>query len=155
MFKKLSLLTAGLLLSVSVFANDLQDLIKKEKNGDIESQIELVDYYRHNQDNVNYLHWLEKVAYQGNKIAQYNLGQAYRVGDIVKQDYAQAIEWYLKSANQNYSESQFVLGSMYEHALGVERDYQKAMEWYLRASDNYHQEAMYNIGVMYDMGMGG
>ena len=44
--------------------------------------------------------WYRKAAEQGNAIAQYNLGQNYRLGRGVSVDLTQAKYWYEKAAEQ-------------------------------------------------------
>lgn len=80
MFKKLSLLTAGFLLSVLVFANDVQDLIQKAENGDIQAQLDLADYYQGKKDYTNMFYWTQKLANQDNAKSQYMLALMYDYG---------------------------------------------------------------------------
>lgn len=140
MIKKLSLLTAGLALSVSVFANDVQDWIQRANNGDIQAQTYLADYYRGKQDYAKAFEWYTKSANQGNAAAQNNLGVMYRNGHGVRQDYAKAVEWYTKSANQGQTAAQNNLGVMYGNGQGVRQNYRTAKEWFGKACDNGNQD---------------
>ena len=52
------------------------------------------------------------LAEAGDSVAQYNLGQMYRTGDGVIEDYAEALNWYRLAAEQGCAKSQTNLGSM-------------------------------------------
>lgn len=152
MFKKLSLLTAGLLLSVSVFANDVQDLIQKANNGDIQAQLDLADYYQGEKDYTNMFYWTQKLANQGDAVAQFNLGMMYYNGEGVHQDYAKAVEWYTKSANQGDAKAQNNLGGMYVKGQGVRQNYRTAKEWFGKACDNGNQKGCNNYRILNEQG---
>lgn len=99
MFKKVSLLTAGLLLSVSAFALDVKATTQKANMGDVQAQAELADYYKKRQDYDNEFYWTQKLANQGNAQAQYNLGIMYENGQGVRQNYRTAKEWFGKACD--------------------------------------------------------
>ncbi|MBS4943952.1 MAG: sel1 repeat family protein [Neisseria mucosa] len=80
-----------------------------------------------------------QAAEQGNAKAQYNLGQMYRNGQGVRQDYAQAEQWYRKAAEQGIAQAQYNLGVMYANGLGVRQNYKIAKEWFGKACDNGFQ----------------
>jgi TPR repeat protein len=61
--------------------------------------------------------------------SQFNLGNAFRKGNFVKQDYTKAAFWYEKSAKAGYSFSQNEYGLLFAQGLGVEQDYYKAYAW--------------------------
>jgi uncharacterized protein len=62
--------------------------------------------------------WLP-LAEQGHAAAQYNLGQMYRNGNGVAQDYAEAVRWYRLAAEQGYANAQNNIGVMYDNGNGV------------------------------------
>ncbi|KAG0275213.1 hypothetical protein BGZ96_003878, partial [Linnemannia gamsii] len=115
----------------------------------------------------------------GDNKARVALGDMYRDGRGVRQDYEAAMDWYRKSADQRYAEAQCRVGLLYHNGQGVRRtydialdwyrkaadqgyahgwhlkhDYSLAMEWYLKASDQGLAEAQYNIGYLYHQGFG-
>ena len=51
-------------------------------------------------------------AQEGNAIAQFQLGNCYRLGDGVARDDVQAVTWYLKAAEQNIVEAHDIADSM-------------------------------------------
>ncbi|KAG0296705.1 hypothetical protein BGZ96_008750 [Linnemannia gamsii] len=93
-------------------------------------------------------------AHQGDKVAQAALGDMYKEGHGVYQDYLTAMDWYLKAANQGHSDAQYKIGAMYSTGLGVSQDYSQAMAWFLKAADQGHAGAQYNVGLHYDVGRG-
>ena len=69
-------------------------------------------YISYSQTTDDYIKY-KKAADQGDAEAQYNLGDAYRLGAGVPEDYEQAVYWYRKAADQGDAEAQFILGVMY------------------------------------------
>ena len=61
------------------------------------------------------------------------MGDCYRLGDGVEQDY---------SAEQGDPEAQFNLGSMCEKGLGVERNLELAIDWYRKSAEQNFEEAV-------------
>jgi TPR repeat protein len=51
------------------------------------------------------LRLIRPLAEQGGAKAQYNLGQMYRDGQGVPQDYAEAVKWYRLAAEQGYADA--------------------------------------------------
>ena len=94
-------------------------------------------------------HWFEKVATQGDAIAQHNLGVMYSTGEGVLKDYKKAFYWHQKSATQGNAIAQYNLGVMYSTGKGVVKDHKKALYWYQKAADQECTDAQYNLGVMY------
>ena len=85
---------------------------------------------------------------------QFNLGNKYRSGQGVLQDYKQAVYWYQKAAEQGFADAQFNLGLMYDKGLGVLQDYKQAAYWYQKTAEQGDAEAQNNLGGMYDKGQG-
>ncbi len=56
---------------------------------------------------------LRSTAERGDVLAQYNLGEMYRLGQGVPQDDSEAARWYRLAAEQGYALAQFNLGLMY------------------------------------------
>ena len=93
-------------------------------------------------------------AATGDALAQVNLGNMYRTGEGVPQDYAEAMRWYRLAADQGHAAAQTNLGVMYGTGEGVPQDYAEAMRWYRLAADQGHAAAQFNLGVMYTDGNG-
>ena len=96
----------------------------------------------------------QRLANQGDVIAQFNLGNAYYQGEGVRQDYAQARQWYQKSANQGDVIAQYNLGVMYDKGKGVRQDYAKSFEWYQKSANQGDASAQFNLGNAYYQGEG-
>ena len=78
---------------------------------------------------------LTKLAKQGDKKAQYDLGVIYSKGEGVSQNYEEAFKWYKKSAQQGYKEAQYILGFMYDKGKGVKQSYQEAINWWKKSAE--------------------
>lgn len=75
-------------------------------------------------------------ANQGNKNAQYELGECYNYGKGVVKDYHEAVKWYYKAAIQEHEGAQYKLGECYNYGIGVVKDCHEAIKWYSKAADN-------------------
>ena len=73
------------------------------------------------------LELLRTMSKEGDPQAQYQLGEAYRVGLWVEQDLEKALELYKRSAEQGYAASQYRLGELNEKGEILERDLGKAV----------------------------
>jgi TPR repeat protein len=93
-------------------------------------------------------------ASQGDKVAQVSLGDMYKDGHGVYQDYQTAMDWYLKAASQSHPDGEYKVGVMHSLGLGVPQDYFQAMNWFLNAAIQGHASAQYNVGLYYDVGRG-
>jgi TPR repeat protein len=93
-------------------------------------------------------------AQRGDAGAQFNLGQMYRNGQGVAQDYKEGVKWYRLAAAQGDAEAQLNLGGMYIDGWGVAKDDKEAVRWYRLAAAQGLALAQYNLGTMYDEGQG-
>ena len=89
-----------------------------------------------------------KTAEQGDVSAQYNLGNIYRRGDGVPEDYAAAVRWYRAAADRGQAVSQAILGVMYANGLGVPGDVVRAYMWLSLAAGQGNQAAAKNRTIM-------
>jgi hypothetical protein len=78
--------------------------------------------------------WWRKAADQNYALAQHNLGNSYRSGKGVEQDYAEAVTWFRKAARQGFAPAQNDLGVCYAKGLGVTEDDIEAYKWLLLAA---------------------
>ena len=101
------------------------------------------------------IYWLKKsLEHNEDKLSLAALGNYYKNGFGVEQNYEKAFELYKKSAEQGYDLAQFELGIMYDKGLGVDQDYAQAMKWYQKAAEQGHANAQALIGVLYHNGLG-
>lgn len=83
------------------------------------------------------------LAVQGDPDAQFNLGQAYKLGRGVPQDFNQAITWFRSAADQGHLQSEDNLGLvMYE--MGQKAD---ALPWLQRSASRGEPRAQYVLGA--------
>ena len=73
---------------------------------------------------------LRPLAEAGDSYAQFNLGQMYRKGHGVPQDYAEAAKWFHRAAEAGDAGAQNNLGVMYNNGQGVPQNYISAHMWY-------------------------
>ena len=83
------------------------------------------------------------LADRGDPDAQFNLGQAYKLGRGVPTDLRIAQTWYEKAAQQGHSQAQANLGLI----LFQNGDRAKAMPWIRRAADAGDPRAQYVLGT--------
>lgn len=91
-------------------------------------------YYLHDYSTALTLY--EKLASEGDAIAQINLALMYDGGQGVAQNYKKAFHWYKNAAEQRVVEAQVNLGYMYRYGQGVSRDYIMAYKWFNIALEN-------------------
>ena len=91
--------------------------------------------------------WLP-LAEQGDAIAQSNLGNMYRKGQGVPQNYKEAYKWYHLSAKQGLASGQSNLGDMYSLGLGVSQDYKEALTWYRLAAEQGNIDAKEKLSLL-------
>jgi TPR repeat protein len=86
------------------------------------------------QDPSEALEWYRKSAEQGHVVAQFDLGEHYRTGDIFPRDYKTAVKWFKRAAEQGFERAQHNLGAMYYQGLGVPRNSVLAYKWLILAA---------------------
>ena len=120
------------------YAQDFQKGVKAYDKGDIATALR---------------EW-RPLAEQGDAEAQYNLGQMYRKGKGVLQDYKEAVKWYRKSAEHGLERAQNILGFMYANGKGVTQDYKEAVKWYRKSAEQGNAWAQSSLSAMYGLGKG-
>ncbi|KAG2373138.1 hypothetical protein C9374_012870 [Naegleria lovaniensis] len=116
--------------------------------------------------------WYLKSAENGHPNGQYSLGDCYRNGSGVSQDFHKAMEWYEKSANQGFylaqkelgniyenasqqfcSEADFELGILYERGQdGIGQDITKALDYFNKAAKSENSKSQLHLGQLYEHG---
>lgn len=79
---------------------------------------------------VRALEYFMMAAEQGEREAQFELGQMYAQGLGTPQQFEQATHWLLLAARQGHAKAQFNLAFQYAHGQGVDADLLKSYEWY-------------------------
>ena len=91
---------------------------------------------------------LKQLAEQGDPVAQHILGDIYKKGKGVFQNYTEAHKWVKKAAEQGDPYAQLTLGFMYTKK-GVLQNYTEAHKWVKKAAEQGLPQAQYTLGVMY------
>lgn len=142
-----------LFLSNISFSQELENLITKATNGDLDSQFALAfKYYEANdveQDYKQAFYWFEKAALQNDVTSQFNLGRMYAEGEGVKENGIKAKEWYLKATENNYCGAFNNLGLLYESGKLGEKNISEAISWYKKGIDNNCNDCKYALGTLY------
>lgn len=93
---------------------------------------------------------LFSAAERGDADAQYSLGDMYRYGVSVPEDYAEAVRWYLAAAEQGHAAGQYQVGLSSGSRFWDFETYEErqafAQRWYLRAAEQGHAGAQYGLG---------
>ena len=92
---------------------------------------------------------LRIAAEQGDRDAQFNLGNIYWHDWVVDQDRGEAVRWFRKAAEQGHVVAQFNLGLAYANGKGVITDEREAVRWYRKAAKHGHVGAQNNLGNLY------
>jgi len=164
----------------------IQELAKKAENGDVDAQYELGCHYEAGTDDEepDYAEaeiWIRKAAGQGHEDAkkklvfyddlkkalagdaraQWNVGEHFRKGVIIKEDDEKAAEWFLKSAEQGDSFGEFSVAICYYDGEGLPEDLLTANRWFRRAVVGLRKaaaegdaESQQKLGACYDNGRG-
>ena len=77
---------------------------------------------------------LRRKAEAGDAKAQFDLAEAYSLGNGVAKDSAKGMEWLKKSATQGFAGAQVVLGIMLQKGINTEKDPSEAAKWYRKAA---------------------
>ncbi|KAG0278942.1 hypothetical protein BGZ95_002717 [Linnemannia exigua] len=97
-------------------------------------------------------------ASRGDMDAQVALGDMYRDGRGVAQDYRTSVDWYLKAAEQGHVVAQANVGAAYEQGpfqgLGVAQDDERALKWSSRAAQHGSTSAQHLMGMLHEHGRG-
>lgn len=100
------------------------------------------------------LRFLGQAAERGGIYSQVCLGDLYRTGAGVPQDYAEAAKWYRMAALAGNARAQAALGDLYREGLGVARDPAEAAKWYQMAAEQGHPSAQSKLATMCATGEG-
>lgn len=107
------------------------------------------------QEKERSLKYFTQAGTLGHVEAQCKVGDLYKEGYGMPQNYGLAIEWYTKAAANGSTTAKLNLGIMSEEGLGRPlKDYTAAYVHYLQAAEKDNAEAIYRLGRLYHTGMG-
>ncbi|MBO7233481.1 MAG: sel1 repeat family protein [Paludibacteraceae bacterium] len=102
----------------------------------------------------NALTYLQEAAKEGYGEACYYLGNIYREGTIVEQDYAIAMNMYKKALEFGHDVGETEIGDMYLYGQGVEENEPEAVKYYTQSMENGNLSGKHMLGVCYYRGWG-
>jgi hypothetical protein len=91
---------------------------------------------------------IERLAGQGDPVAQFEVGARYATGEDVPQDYSQALLWFSKAAEQGNVSAQATLGAYYWAGRGVPQDLGKAYYWAILAEAGGDEGSKYRVALL-------
>lgn len=98
--------------------------------------------------------WYKKAAEHGRSYANVCIGEIYRNGNGVKQNYAKAYDYFKKAANDGEKDAQNYLGLMFLQGEHVKENDEKAVAYFQQAAEQELPVAQYNLGNCYYNGWG-
>ena len=98
--------------------------------------------------------WFTRAADLGDADAQFNLGVAYRDGEGVERDHAEALRRFRQAAEQGRSEVQSAIGFAYYNGRGVPVDFERAAHYWRLGAKGGNAYAMAALGECYRDGKG-
>ncbi len=100
------------------------------------------------------LETLQQAATQGERAAQFEMGNRYLAGDGVAADNFEAARWFRLAAEQGDNNAQYNLGVMYMQGTGVIADLPQAIDWFRRAAEQGDAPAQFTLATLYANGRG-
>ncbi|KAG0053081.1 hypothetical protein BGZ90_006312, partial [Linnemannia elongata] len=83
------------------------------------------------------------------------LGDRYKDGRELHQNYHAAMDWYCKAAEQGHPRAQFNIGLLYDQGHGgVSQDHSKAFEWFLKSALQGYADSQAKVSLAYTNGAG-
>lgn len=122
---------AWLLLPLVVHAGDLEDGLAAYKA----------------KDYAQAFLFLAPLADNGEREAQFVLGEMYRKGDGLVRSVEEAMPLLNKAAGAGHAGAQFALAQLYESGEGVEQNPDTALHWLTRAAEGGSAQGQLNLGL--------
>lgn len=159
---------------VSLIGVDNQEVIKtatpKAESGDANYQYLLAaahtnesSQYSRDPRGQSYLekalYWYKEASALGHPMAQFNVGQFYRLapGNVIQRDIDEAIRWYSMAADNPLSagDAENELGRIYEYGEYKPKDIQRALDYYKTGAERGNAYAQNNYASMLYNGTAG
>ena len=131
--------------------DDIDVLVSRAKNGDVEAAVALGKHYFDMEKNVKQAEfWAKAAADAGNAEAQYYLARIYDAGTQGKHPNTEIVSVLEKSAEQGFAPAQVMLAGIYRFGRrGIPQDMKKARMWYEMAAAKGSGEAMTQLNAIY------
>lgn len=108
--------------------------------------VDTLKAFKYDKDDFNAL---LRAARLGSVESMYDLGDTFRFGINVVEDWREAFAWYKGAADENFLPAIVELASCYNFGMGVEADEQKAIDLYTTAVEHGSTEAMCRLADIY------
>lgn len=142
-------LIAAIALPLSIFAQDIEEVLPKAQSGDVKAMVELAELYRNSWDDgsdANALKWYKKAADAGSAEAMFKLYEVYYMGNLgVDSDEDTANSWLAKSADKGYGEALYTQGNNI-----LFDDNAKGIALITKGADAGSAEAQYYLATYYN-----
>lgn len=140
---------------VSENVQKAEELLLDAANEDNNLAMLRLGHIRTDEGNVpRAIDWYKKAAEHGRSYANVCIGEIYRNGNGVKQNYAKAYDYFKKAANDGEKDAQNYLGLMFLQGEHVKENDEKAVAYFQQAAEQDLPVAQYNLGNCYYNGWG-
>lgn len=140
---------------VSENVQKAEELLLDAANEDNNLAMLRLGHIRTDEGNVpRAIDWYKKAAEHGRSYANVCIGEIYRNGNGVKQNYAKAYDYFKKAANDGEKDAQNYLGLMFLQGEHVKENDEKAVAYFQQAAEQELPVAQYNLGNCYYYGWG-
>lgn len=129
----------------------LLDAVKKD---DDLAMLRLGHIYINDGNATRAIDWYKKAAEHGQSYANVCIGEIYRNGNGIKQNYAKAYNYFKKAADAEERDAQNYLSLMFLQGEHVQENDEKAFAYFQQAAEQVHPNAEYNLGLCYYNGWG-
>ncbi len=127
---------------------------KAAEQDDVQAQFALVRMFTDHAENLASTAMMRAAA-GGQAEAQYAMGERYRLGAGVAQNWYEASRWYEKAAEQGNAMAQCALAGCFAEGRGVRKNLALAFLWYEKAAAHDLPQAQWNLGELYASGFPG
>jgi len=97
---------------------------------------------------------LKERAIAGDPEFLHRVGECYRWGNVVEENYAEGLKWSRLAAEKGHEKAQNRLGYAYDVGQGVVQDKNMAIIWYKLSAERGYAPALYNLARCYETGDG-
>lgn len=122
--------------------------------GDRDAIATLIDYYS-KTDAGSYLHWLQKLADQGDVSSCYMLGILLKEGTVVPEDPIMSVDYTSAAADAGHILAQCEMALNFFEGYGVDQDYESGMSWLNEPLEENNAKAYCILGRSQYMDWGG
>lgn len=133
------------------FSNsELSTLHEKGESGDLDSQIELAQYYQSKKNEKEFVKWIKKTADQGYMAGLEILGKYY----LMQKNIPEGFKCLKKCAEDGEPFSQAFIGACYATGECVPINFKEAVRWYEKSANQGYSEGQFRLGLCYQEGKG-